>query len=1692
MMDQATAAASHWKKGYGKMDQATAATSQDQYDKIILDHTKDLNKNIEQILLTTMAMKHRWVANCLSERKVDPSRVPELKIMRDMDRMPAAQEYGDRDLQSFEDSDDEDEPTAEDLEAEMRDSAKDEVNAMIKGLADAQPGNSNRRSARLANDNASSSSSSSAGGATGTEEEEPEAATTFKQMEESLSAAQKQSIKEHRTKLARKISKKVADRKRLVAIKERMTHEKIRISMNRRASEQVEYIKATEEIGACIENKCNHLSREILQSDRDWIVAKKSTDLLGMWKAFERIFKQHRKKNLDLMVELEQKIMNNKLKHGQSVEAWNLVIRRDLGELSALGEKISQDKLVNRYLTNVCSYFDVWRSPLLETHQDLQLSIEDVMLKLEHFDKQTSTTVKIVAIDKSNGGQQQQQQQQQNASKRDNAIARTATDNAVSDKDKPCWNMERTGHCKFGQHCKFSHGVSSGAAMTDQPRKPAASQELCREFLIGTCSKVNCPFKHDQQIKGQLRSNDTTAGAKGGKKGNGDKVNRVSDLSVERCAEITRDTPEPEGHQPLVLAVSDHTDVFQYNANNVFSCSTSDRLVLMEDSGANTSVIRDVQLMDEMNLTIYDEPKNKIGSIEQSQSSVLVHGEGPMVFPFQQINAYYVPDATANVIAKCAMTNDAGFDCDAFKAGDKVQIYRKGQLEVHFQKNYEKLMVYTGVFESTDKCNVAIDMDTVKNMQLVGITKQQIKRAQMVDILHRRLNYPSKGAMVKLLEANRINDCKLDTNDVNTYFEHIHNLTCRGCLYGKLCNYPAYRNEPESLKVPGELIYWDEFHVSIAAAGKKKNDIISFALIKDGYSGYLNVFPVVQNEAGIMVVMKQVNEFYKRHGQKITKVKWDRLPSHEKVVKTLELQGLQVEFVPAGRHVCEAEVEIKMIKRTFTATLCGLKYKLPVDRYSECFTWIVESHNLLMTGKNSFLTPFELVTNMKIRMEDYIGSEYGALVVIKTANEMKDLATNQPLGELGVVIARDWNSPGSLKIKRLGNGSVVSRKHFAPFAITPDMILQLEKGIFGAKKPSDVKFYWDKALNTEVEAFANNMLEDVNVNERVTTVFSSPQDSSDDAQNDSDSDVIDDYVFGYEAGYDLDEEDQPILRPYLVKRGRSTRHEDDNQMTHRGLVKNRSRGICNASLDNDIKRIGEPAVVAVQGEIAQLEDRETWSYVEPGVAKERTAAGENIIPSAIFLKEKFDAFGNFDKVKARLVACGNYQLEPDGTIESPTTSVNMLLIVMEIAAREKMVMAAADIGGAYLYGEIHTRQLMKLNKAVSKIVIENDPSKERYATHDGKIVVELQKGLYGLKESAKIWYDVISGIFMHNNYKRSEIDKCSFVKVDNHGKKTIVILYVDDMLIVGDNQDCVDETLNLLKSKFEKVTVKKGDQISFIGLEIVKDKGGNIKLSQSAYAKSIVNEQKVTKMQKYPCNENINLKPEGEDVDTTVYTSLVMKLMYLATKTRPDILYVMCILSSSCKQPKKSDMDHLLRVVEYVNGTLTDGLLYKTSAKWNLYMSVDASFNVTWDAKGYSGIVIHGNAESAGILFKSMRQKVVADSSTEAELIALHEGVKHLLWVEKIYEELGYHKSESLKVLQDNQACILLSSKDPVNFKGRSKFINRKFFGVYEHVADGTIELVYTGTDEMVADFLTKAIGGGKHRKFKVKMMGEA
>ena len=216
-----------------------------------------------------------------------------------------------------------------------------------------------------------------------------------------------------------------------------------------------------------------------------------------------------------------------------------------------------------------------------------------------------------------------------------------------------------------------------------------------------------------------------------------------------------------------------------------------------------------------------------------------------------------------------------------------------------------------------------------------------------------------------------------------------------------------------------------------------------------------------------------------------------------------------------------------------------------------------------------------------------------------------------------------------------------------------------------------------------------------------------------------------------------------------------------------------------------------------------------------------------------------------------------------------------------------------------------------------------------------------------------------------------------------------------------------------------------------------------------------------------------------------------MKVMFLALRTRPDVLVHTVILSSRQAVATEADWAKLTRLVEYLNGTRTDGICFKRDGKVEVNAYIDAAFDVHPDHKSHTGYVIFPDfAGSAGILCRSMKQKTISSSSTEAEIIALHEGVRHLLWVLEIYGELGHYPDCAVKVFQDNRAAIILTKEGPINFKGNSKFISRKFFTVHEHLSDGKIEIVQIGTNEMVADFLTKATCGNKYRNFRVRVMG--
>lgn len=156
-----------------------------------------------------------------------------------------------------------------------------------------------------------------------------------------------------------------------------------------------------------------------------------------------------------------------------------------------------------------------------------------------------------------------------------------------------------------------------------------------------------------------------------------------------------------------------------------------------------------------------------------------------------------------------------------------------------------------------------------------------------------------------------------------------------------------------------------------------------------------------------------------------------------------------------------------------------------------------------------------------------------------------------------------------------------------------------------------------------------------------------------------------------------------------------------------------------------------------------------------------------------------------------------------------------------------------------------------------------------------------------------------------------------------------------------------------------------------------------------------------------------------------------------------------------------------------------------------LVVGTDANIEVF--GKGHSGFCLFPDLEgSAAILYKSLKQKTVTKSSTESELVSLKEAVQQILICAELLMELDTTINlYPIIVYQDNESAIRMVTQPVVNRQGRSKFINRSLFQVNENIVNGEIVVVHQNTEELVADFFTKALHGNRYRRFKAIIMGQ-
>ena len=162
----------------------------------------------------------------------------------------------------------------------------------------------------------------------------------------------------------------------------------------------------------------------------------------------------------------------------------------------------------------------------------------------------------------------------------------------------------------------------------------------------------------------------------------------------------------------------------------------------------------------------------------------------------------------------------------------------------------------------------------------------------------------------------------------------------------------------------------------------------------------------------------------------------------------------------------------------------------------------------------------------------------------------------------------------------------------------------------------------------------------------------------------------------------------------------------------------------------------------IMKELGQMINKKVWTPID---GKNLTAEERrSIIRSSMFLKEKYLASVEFEKLKARLVAGGDQQdKDMYDDLSAPTVSTSSMFTILSIAAYEGTKAAVVDIGGAFLNAEMKTGVAlhMRLDRAMSDLLIRLQPSYKKFQDAKGCIVVLLNRALYGWVESAALWYD---------------------------------------------------------------------------------------------------------------------------------------------------------------------------------------------------------------------------------------------------------------------------------------------------------------------------------------------------------------
>ncbi|GJW73239.1 retrovirus-related pol polyprotein from transposon TNT 1-94 [Tanacetum coccineum] len=476
-------------------------------------------------------------------------------------------------------------------------------------------------------------------------------------------------------------------------------------------------------------------------------------------------------------------------------------------------------------------------------------------------------------------------------------------------------------------------------------------------------------------------------------------------------------------------------------------------------------------------------------------------------------------------------------------------------------------------------------------------------------------------------------------------------------------------------------------------------------------------------------------------------------------------------------------------------------------------------------------------------------------------------------------------------------------------------------------------------------------------------------------------------------------------------------------------------------------------MAAMHDEMEALKQNCTWTLVP-------RPSASNIVGSKWVYRIKYHADGSVERFKARVVAQGFTQipgLDYSHTF-SPVVKASTVRIVLSLAVLHRWRLHQLDVKNAFLHG--HLNETVYMEQPPGFI----DP---QFPNH----VCKLSKALYGLKQAPRAWFHRLSSFLLAHGFVCSRADTSLFVFTKDSCIMYLLV-YVDDLILTGNNESLLTSFTTRLNQEFAIKDL--GDLSYFLGLEVSYTNDG-LFLSQAKYATDVLTRAALldSKPVSTPLAANEVFVTGGSlFANPTLYRSLVGALQYL-TITRPDLSYAVNQASQFLHAPTDAHFQSVKRILRYVKGTITYGLIFRRPHSNSILGYSDADWARCIETRrstyGYS-IFLGGNLVS----WSAKKQPTVSRSSCESEYRAMANTAAEIIWITHLLRELHALPPDRPTLLCDNKSALFMS-QNPVSHK-RAKHIDLDYHFVRELVASGKLYTKFIPTKLQVADIFTKSL----------------